>query len=314
MMWQALICAAVLLGLTALKILFPAESGPLQRGLLQAVQTGVDYRGAVTTLGRVLTGQGTMAEVLRQLTIDNGQLTIEDDADIDAGDAVPGVPQAGENVRRDTAHDEPPAPAAAEPLSATWVARSASLFSHLAAVEESGTETVALPLTADLSELNVIARTVEDDTLPLPFGAVLPERVSFTHYPVTFPTTLPVNGRITSPFGYRNHPVEGGTSFHYGVDIGGVPSGASIRAFADGTVETVSRNAVYGNFVVLRHAGGFSTFYGHAGRITVRAGQNVKMGDEIGRVGQTGMATGPHLHFEVRLCGQILNPAHYLTL
>jgi murein DD-endopeptidase MepM/ murein hydrolase activator NlpD len=303
LLWQTLICAAVLLGLTALKVFFPAESLPFQRTLLESVRAGADYRGALETLGRVIAGEGTMAEVLACLTpgLPGSR----------AAAYTPDPPPEAERIEPppaptvQTAAEAPPVERTqADPLSATWAERYAAGFLPL--LEEADRPPVIDPIT-----LNIVAHDDIDDTLPIPFGAIIPDRVDFAYYPISFDTAVPVAGRITSPFGYREHPVEGGTSFHYGVDIGGVPSGTSVRAFADGTVEATGRNNVYGNYVVIRHAGGFSTFYGHFSRVAVRRGQAVVMGQEIGRVGQT---TGPHLHFEVRYGNAFLNPAHYLEI
>jgi murein DD-endopeptidase MepM/ murein hydrolase activator NlpD len=301
LLWQTLVCAAMLLALTALKVFFPAESLPFQRTLLDSVRAGADYRGAIETLGRVITGEGTMAEVLACLAPGlpgNRPVVMPEHTPVtETADTVTpteAAPPAAERIQ-------------ADPLSVTWTDRFAAGFMHL--LEEANRPPVVDPMSLQFISLESI-----DDTLPLPFGAILPDRVDFSRHPIPFQTVPPVAGRITSPFGYREHPVEGGTRFHYGVDIGGVPSGTVVRAFAEGTVEAVGRNNVYGNYLILRHADGFSTFYGHFSRISVRRGQSVGMGQEIGRVGQTGMATGPHLHFEVRYNGLIINPSHYIDL
>ena len=114
---------------------------------------------------------------------------------------------------------------------------------------------------------------------------------------------LPVAGTVTSPQGYRTDPITGEVSYHSGTDIA-VPEGTPILAAADGTV-TVS-NALdswggsYGYYVKLDHGGGLTTLYAHCSSICVTAGQQVKAGQVIAYVGQTGRATGPHLHFEVQ--------------
>ena len=113
---------------------------------------------------------------------------------------------------------------------------------------------------------------------------------------------LPVAGTITSPQGYRTDPITGETSYHSGTDIA-VPEGTPILAAADGTV--IIANALdswggsYGYHVKLDHGGGLTTLYAHCSSICVTAGQQVKAGEVIAYVGQTGRATGPHLHFEV---------------
>ena len=114
---------------------------------------------------------------------------------------------------------------------------------------------------------------------------------------------LPVAGTITSPQGYRTDPITGETSYHSGTDIA-VPEGTPILAAADGTVTVAnaldSWGGSYGYYVKLDHGGGLTTLYAHCSSICVTAGQQVQAGEVIAYVGQTGCATGPHLHFEVR--------------
>ena len=113
---------------------------------------------------------------------------------------------------------------------------------------------------------------------------------------------LPVAGTITSPQGYRTDPITGETSYHSGTDIA-VPEGTPILAAADGTVTVAnaldSWGGSYGYYVKLDHGGGLTTLYAHCSSICVTAGQQVQAGEVIAYVGQTGRATGPHLHFEV---------------
>lgn len=117
----------------------------------------------------------------------------------------------------------------------------------------------------------------------------------------------PVNGPITSPFGYRNDPVLGGNRLHAGVDIG-VSQGTPIKAAGDGVVVMAGWNGGYGNFTLIDHGGGLATGYGHQSSIGVRVGQHVSTGEVIGNVGSTGASTGPHLHWEVRVNGTPVDP------
>ena len=114
---------------------------------------------------------------------------------------------------------------------------------------------------------------------------------------------LPVAGTVTSPQGYRTDPITGETSYHSGTDIA-VPEGTPILAVADGTVTIAnaldSWGGSYGYYVKLDHGSGLTTLYAHCSSICVTAGQQVEAGEVIAYVGQTGRATGPHLHFEVR--------------
>lgn len=125
--------------------------------------------------------------------------------------------------------------------------------------------------------------------------------------PFTGRFSRPVSGRITSGYGMRNHPILRRRRLHAGVDFAS-PSGTPIRAAADGVVIAASYTRGYGNMVVLDHGGGISTLYGHCSRLYVSGGQRVKRGQTIGAVGSTGLSTGPHLHFEVRVNGRPVNP------
>jgi len=119
----------------------------------------------------------------------------------------------------------------------------------------------------------------------------------------------PVRGRITSPYGMR--VLYGRKDFHAGIDIAG-PTGTNIVAAESGRVSYAGYMRGYGNVIILSHDGGYSTVYGHNSVNLVKKGQYVKKGSIIGKVGRTGNATGPHLHFEVRLGGKPLNPLSYL--
>ena len=120
-------------------------------------------------------------------------------------------------------------------------------------------------------------------------------------------------GTLTSSFGYREHPVEGEERFHYGVDIGAA-TGTEIGCFADGTVTAVGESSSYGKYITVSHQGGFSTLYAHCSKILASSGDTVKEGEAIAEVGETGIATGPHLHFELHQGSQYLNPIYYVSL
>ena len=117
----------------------------------------------------------------------------------------------------------------------------------------------------------------------------------------------PVSGPITSPFGMRPNPFGGGFEMHPGLDIG-APTGATIGAAAAGHVLFAGWYGGYGNAIILDHGGSLSTLYGHCSQIFVSVGQDVQRGQAIGAVGMTGRATGPHLHFEVRVNGVPVDP------
>lgn len=125
------------------------------------------------------------------------------------------------------------------------------------------------------------------------------------------PKGWPTDGRITSPYGNREHPRSGEAEFHSGVDIAGDPGGP-VCATADGIVIFSGWSGSNGNLVVLQHGFGFSTFYAHNKMVAVNIGKRVKRGDVVGYVGSTGNSTGPHVHYEVWQGGHSVNPSKYL--
>lgn len=117
----------------------------------------------------------------------------------------------------------------------------------------------------------------------------------------------PTNGRVTSGYGWRTHPIYGTRRMHTGIDISG-SMGQSIVAASEGLVLSAGWRGGYGLTVVIDHGGGMATLYAHQSALNVREGQVVSEGQRIGQVGSTGNSTGPHLHFEVRINGEPRDP------
>jgi murein DD-endopeptidase MepM/ murein hydrolase activator NlpD len=120
------------------------------------------------------------------------------------------------------------------------------------------------------------------------------------------PTLLPVNGRITSHFGWRRSPFTRRSEFHAGVDLG-APRGTPVYAAAAGEVIQSHYKSGYGNLIIIKH-GTYKTYYAHLRRFLVRKGERVEKGQQIGQVGSTGFTTGPHLHYEIHKNGTALDP------
>lgn len=176
------------------------------------------------------------------------------------------------------------------------VANQVAQMEDLSASEEAELERMIRERQAELAAARAAARRAA--------GIVGPE---------TAPGQLawPVTGTITSPFGMRPNPFGGGAEFHQGLDIA-APMGTTVTAAASGVVLSAGWYGGYGNYILIDHGGGMSTGYGHLSQIFVSSGQQVQKGQAIGAVGSTGMSTGPHLHFEVRIGGKPTDPAAYL--
>ena len=129
---------------------------------------------------------------------------------------------------------------------------------------------------------------------------------------VSVPSLIPVEvARMSSDFGIRTHPVLGGRRNHNGIDLA-APSGTPVYATADGYVAKAERWSSYGNYIQIEHGGDMHTRYAHLSGYNVTEGQYVRKGELIGFVGSTGRSTGPHLHYEVRVAGEAVDPRPYM--
>ena len=153
-------------------------------------------------------------------------------------------------------------------------------------------------LTTTGESVGVLAALVEDRTRRVTRGSV--------------PSVWPVRGVVTSRFGLRQSPYGEGGEMHGGIDIMG-RYGAPVGASGDGEVIFAGRDSGYGHLVIVAHPGEIRTMYAHLSATYVRQGQTVKRGQAVGAVGATGRATGPHLHYEVRVAGVPVDPHRYLN-
>lgn len=141
----------------------------------------------------------------------------------------------------------------------------------------------------------------------------VPIGASLDAYTLKEEMLLPVSGTLTSPFGFRENPVDGEDDFHMGADIA-ANEGTPVKSALDGQVCKTASSALRGNYIIVRHKNGCMTLYQHLLYSYVRAGENVSQGDVIAAVGSTGYVTGPHLHFEIILDGVRVDPAYALDL
>ena len=188
-----------------------------------------------------------------------------------------------------------------------------SAFGHLAAGEgESGEDWEKLyeAVFAPRQSVGVVAE-MSSAMLPCYSPADIPARAQLTQGVLGYAYETPVKGTLSSPFGLRESPVLGSEEFHYGLDLAAA-EGTAVRAFADGTVRCLGESSSYGKYLILDHENETATLYAHLKSSDVEAGQSIARGESIAAVGQTGNATGPHLHFELQKEGQYLNPVYYV--
>ncbi|WP_084489598.1 M23 family metallopeptidase [Clostridiisalibacter paucivorans] len=125
------------------------------------------------------------------------------------------------------------------------------------------------------------------------------------------PNLMPTTGKITSGFGYRANPIGRGREFHYGIDIAN-KKGTNIKSAGSGVVTYCGYRSGYGKLIVINHGYNYQSMYGHNNKVHVKVGENIKKGQVIAEMGNTGKSTGNHLHFEVRYKGKPINPNNIL--
>jgi murein DD-endopeptidase MepM/ murein hydrolase activator NlpD len=175
---------------------------------------------------------------------------------------------------------------------------------HIAVMSNYDNTAVTLETVFRNLERRVTVETLEYDSL-------LSEVKKVRSYLDAKPSIWPVYGIVTSEMGRRPNPFGSGLEAHSGIDIA-VPTGTQVRATGYGTITFSDWEAGYGYLVIIDHGYGYETFYGHNSRLLFNVGDRVSRGDIIAMSGSTGRSTGPHVHYEVRLDGEILNPRNFL--
>ena len=148
---------------------------------------------------------------------------------------------------------------------------------------------------------------------PVESGLPAPDNATLEDLPIDLEeTTAPVMAVVSSPFGWREHPIAGEEKFHNGVDLA-APYGDPIGSFAGGVVHYIGESPAYGLYIQVDHGGGVTSFYAHCSALLAQPGQQVAAGEAIALVGDTGEVTGAHLHFEIRVDGILVNPLYYIA-
>lgn len=175
------------------------------------------------------------------------------------------------------------------------------------AVHDNEIERLAASTRDEFAAMNEMLDEMEKH-VPLTLKQAKQTQYSLSGTPSEWPT---LSTRLTSNFGYRTDPFTGRAAFHAGIDIAG-KIGDPIYAAAAGKVVTATRDGSHGKYIVIEHPGGLQTWYMHLSDIDVSVGDEVKKGDSIGNLGNTGRSTGPHLHFEIVKGGKAVDPMPYL--
>ena len=300
---QLVACGSIFVLLVAVKLLLPGRMAQVNERLTGMLEQNIDVQGVFSAVGRAVSGEADVNVALQDM-----YQAVFDPQEAPAVEAS--APAGGEAV-------DVRLPAAIEPLRAFrtgaggsdgWLDLPAASAGTAETAQSGGAEAAEPTETAsqDTAEAATLAYVLYSDRN-------LPDNVCLEQALLGFDYCTPVMGTLTSDFGYREHPVQGEERFHYGLDIAAA-AGTEISCFADGTVTAVGESSSYGKYITVSHGGGFSTLYAHCSRILAASGASVKEGDAIAEVGETGVATGPHLHFELHQGSQYLNPIYYVSL
>lgn len=282
---QLVACGSIFVLLVAVKLLLPGRMAQINEKLSAALHQSMDVQAVFSALGKAVSGEetvgGAMGDVYQAVFHpDQEGAALETSAEISGGIGGTTALDDLRKFRESQASDTVP------------VQTEGDTPSTDATEDQSGASSLAYVLYSDRN---------------------LPENVNMEQAVLGFDYCTPVMGTLSSNFGYREHPIEGEERFHYGVDIA-ADAGTAIGCFADGKVTAVGESSSYGKYLIVEHSGGYSTLYAHCSRVTATSGSSVREGDKIAEVGETGMATGPHLHFEVHQDNTYLNPVYYVKL
>ena len=307
-------CCGIFVLIVAVKLLLPGKLARVDETLTGLMERSIDVEAVFSAAGRAVSGETDVSIALQDMyqavfRPQEGAPAVEASASAGGQEVDPGVPEAIAPLRAFRAGTGSgdgwlPAPSVSSAGGGDGPAPDDPAEDGAGAVTETAVEGGAGASGGEgASALAYVLYSAEN----------LPADVCLEQSVLGFDYCTPVSGTLTSPFGYREHPVEGEERFHYGLDIGAA-EGTDIVCFADGTVTAVGESSSYGKYVTISHDGGFSTLYAHCSEITAASGEAVGEGDVIARVGQTGMATGPHLHFELHSGSRYLNPIYYVSL
>lgn len=305
------IAAGIYVGLTVLKLAVPELAVDVKNTLFSAINNEYDYVGAIYDLGESLGSNDYLIKVLGR----GEDRVVETNA--------PNEPYAPSNLFRPENLTETrmrlrgyvERPSRPEPDSdggsAPEIADSDITKPQADDQTQAQQEQPPVEETYTQTEPEYVSVFLESQAEFADYQ--IPEDVSYGYMEIPFEYVSPIAGYSSSGFGYRLHPVSDTIKFHYGTDVA-ANSGQTISAFADGYVRSCGyEEEGYGYYVIITHADGWETLYAHCSGILTSEGSYVSAGDSIALVGETGVATGPHLHFELISNGVYLNPEYYIN-
>ena len=299
---QLAVCLFLFLAMLVGRGVFPSKLAQIRDQVLKALTDNIDFQTAFAQLGESLSqGESVWGDL--------GEFCVEvfgpsESSQEDSGKSSLPIPQLTGLMTAESRFlsENPDATALARHFlregeqSALWPAQT----------QESRTESIQPEPQAAVPAVGTVLLKSDYD------GQALPQNYTMDQLSLGgLETMTPVLGHINSVYGYRDHPINGKYQFHGGVDIG-AQMGDPILAFAAGTVEYVGEDDSYGLYFQLDHGNGIKSFYAHCSAVCVTKGEAVTLGQKVAEVGASGMATGPHLHLELKYDRTHLNPIYYI--
>lgn len=279
---RLLVCIAIFALALIMKLAAPSVSDDVGREVLGTIDESVDYKAAFSAIGSFVSGKFTLGEAIEAIKkMGSGGDKAMEDTDTEKASSFHASKSAENN------------------LQSMYLKVVDARLERIASMEREAEESVAAMAPAE----DVEYYEQESD---------LPENVSALAPSLPFEYTVPAEGVKSSDFGYRDHPINGEYKFHYGVDIA-ADTGTNIKAFADGHVAASGISETAGKYLIIIHSDGWVTQYFHCDEVYKTGGCNVKMGEVVAAVGETGAATGPNLHFELLHDGVYYDPWRYIN-
>ena len=315
------VCGAIFVLLVAIKLLFPQTVSRLAQTAGDLIGRDADFKEAFAAMGRAVSGEESVGDSLQDAYTAVFNPGSEDDAVLANADAqVAEFLDPAAKLMRFTTIDLPKQQESEEISSDAAALTAAGSSAETSETQQEQQEPQQQQETPQEISQETAVQEEQTETMETATAAVsqvytmpaLPENASLEQRNLGFAHVSPIVAPLTSPFGWREHPVTGGTRFHYGVDLGAA-TGTDICAFADGVIYATGDSSSLGYYIMIQHQDGYMTLYAHCSKITVTSGA-VTMGQKIAEVGETGVATGPHLHFELHDGDLYLNPIYYVEL
>ncbi|MCC8122982.1 MAG: M23 family metallopeptidase [Oscillospiraceae bacterium] len=303
---QLCVCLVLFFGVFFGKGVFPEQMEVLRARMVQVLHADTDYKAVFSNLGYAISSGEPVADTMQQLWVEVFSPSGMTATEVSAHVFSPEMDFAVYEDRTASLFDAESTQTLAQVLG---LPDAAEEVTTVQAAEET---TVQAPAETP-AETAAPSATPEPEVIHMDYsGEPLPDNAPMDKYSLGLSDTVtPAMGVVSSGFGWRIHPGDGEDKFHNGVDIA-VDTGTAIGAFADGTVDYIGDSPVYGLYLQLDHGNGIKTFYAHCSKLCVQKGQIVSKGEKVAEAGETGNATGPHLHFEIKRDGVLLNPIYYI--